>query len=347
MRLGRGGDVPGQAPVAQKAWHPGIMQAIEPVYPDNAAAPESFAPGELAASAAAAAAQKGVTASRGLFGLIGVVLSAVVVFAAGFAYRDLRLETVSDLLPRTPLFWSIFVAFYLTGPLFEWVIFRRLWGIPLWSGLAALTRKLVSNELVLGYLGEAQFYAWARAKGNLSAAPFGAVKDVAILSALTGNGITLLMLVFAWPLISSGELGLSTREVFLSLGVVLLTSCAILLFRKKLFSLDRRELWFITAIHVLRTLVFIVVSALIWHLVLPQVTVGLWMVLATLRMLVSRLPLLPNKDIVFAGIAVFMLGHDLEVAALMTLMAAITLAAHVAAGIVSGLAGLVESRRST
>lgn len=325
---------------------PGIMQAIEPVYKDNADYPEGFAPGELAASAAAAAQQNGVSASKRLFGLIGVALSAVVVFAAAFAYRDLRWETVSDMVPRSPLFWGVFVAFYLTGPLLEWVIFRRLWGIPLWSGLAALTRKLVSNELVLGYLGEAQFYAWARERGNLSAAPFGAVKDVAILSALTANAITLVMLVCAWPLISSGELGLSTREVFLSLGVVLLTSCAILLFRKKLFSLDRPELWFITGVHVFRTIVFIVVSALIWHLVLPQVTVGLWMVLATLRMLVSRLPLLPNKDIVFAGIAVFMLGHDLEVAALMTLMAAITLAAHVVAGIISGLAGLVESRRS-
>jgi hypothetical protein len=134
--------------------------------------------------------------------------------------------------------------------------------------------------------------------------------------------------------------------VFLSLGVVLLTSCVILLLRKKLFSLDRRELWFITGVHVARTVLFIVLSALLWHLVLGQVSLGLWLVLATLRMLVSRLPLLPNKDIVFAGIAVFLLGHDLEIAALMTLMAALALASNVVAGVVSGLAGLVESRRS-
>jgi hypothetical protein len=152
--------------------------------------------------------------------------------------------------------------------------------------------------------------------------------------------------VLAWPLISSGQLGMPTRDVFLSLGVVLATSCAILFFRKKLFSLDRRELWFITGVHVVRTLVFIVVSALLWHLVLDQVSLGLWLVLATLRMLVSRLPLLPNKDIVFAGIAVFLLGHDMEIAALMTLMAAISLAGNVIAGVISGLAGLAETRRS-
>jgi len=155
------------------------------------------------------------------------------------------------------------------------------------------------------------------------------------------------MLVFAWPLIASGQLGIPTREVFLSLGLVLLTSCAILVLRKKLFSLDRRELWFITGIHVVRTILFILLSALLWHLVLRLVSIGLWIVLATLRMLVSRLPFLPNKDIVFAGIAVFLLGHDLEIAALMTLMAAITLGSHVVAGVASGVAGLIESRRST
>ncbi|MFC3174296.1 hypothetical protein ACFOD9_08535 [Novosphingobium bradum] len=321
------------------------MQTIEPALHDSPGYPEGFSPGEFAASAAAAGEGAGPSASRGMFGLVGVVLSAVVVFAAAFAYRDLRLDTVSAMLPRTALFWVVYLVFYMQAPLLEWVIFRRLWDIPFLSGVAALVRKQVSNELVLGYLGEAQFYAWARARGTMAAAPFGAVKDVAILSALTGNGVTLVMLVFAWPLIASGQLGLPTREVFLSLGVVLLTSCAILLFRKKLFSLDRRELWFITGLHVIRTVLFILFSALLWHLVLHQVSLGLWLVLATLRMLVSRLPFLPNKDIVFAGIAVFLLGHDLEIAALMTLMAAITLGSHVVAGVVSGLAGLVETRR--
>ncbi len=307
---------------------------------------QADAPDQPEAPAIAVADAPGVSARNGLFGLAGVILSAVVVFAAAFSYRDLRFDVVEAIIPRTAWFWALFAAYYLHSPLFEWVIFRKLWHIPFISGMMALVRKLVSNELVLGYLGEAQFYAWARARAKLVAAPFGAVKDVAILSALTGNAATLIMLVFAWPLVASGLLGVPMRSVFLSLGVVLLISCAILLFRKKLFSLDRRELWFITIIHTLRIATFIAFSALLWHLVLPQVSIGLWLVLATLRMLVSRLPLLPNKDIVFAGLAVFLLGQDLEIAALMTMMAAVTLAGHIAAGVISGIAGLIESRRS-
>lgn len=278
-----------------------------------------------------------------------MVLGAIVTIAmvAGLARELLGsgLAGLSRAVPHDPLFYLAFALLYLAPPIGDFVIFRRLWGIPL-SGLVALLKKRIANDVVLGYSGEAYFYAWARQRTQMVAAPFGAVKDVAILSALTGNGVTLVMLAMAWPLMASGQLGMATRDVFFSLGVVLLTSCAILLFRKKLFSLDRRELWFITAVHVVRTMAFIFLSALLWHLILPQVSLGLWLVLATLRMLVSRLPLVPNKDIAFAGIAVFLLGHDLEVAALMTLMAAIGLAANVAAGVISGLAGLVESRRS-
>ncbi|MES2492053.1 MAG: hypothetical protein V4579_02085 [Pseudomonadota bacterium] len=284
--------------------------------------------------------------SRRLFGLLGLAFSILLVVAAAFAYRDLRLDVVEQMLPRSWAFWLAVTAYFLHGPLAEWIIFRHLWQVPFFSGIAALLRKLVSNELVFSYLGEVQFYAWARARANLTTAPFGAIKDVAILSALTGNAATVIMLVLAWPLVAAGNLGMPMKSVFLSLGVVLLTSCAILVLRKKLFSLDRRELWFITAIHVVRIVLFITLSAVMWHLVLPQVPLGLWLVLATLRMLVSRLPLLPNKDLVFAGIAVFLLGQDVEIAALMTMMAAIFLASNIVVGVGFGLVGMLETRRN-
>ena len=48
----------------------------------------------------------------------------------------------------------------------------------------------------------------------------------------------------------------------------------------------------------------------------------------------------------FAGIAVFLLGHDVEITALMTMMAAILLASHIVVGVAFGLVGLLESRRN-
>ena len=115
------------------------------------------------------------------------------------------------------------------------------------AGFLALLRKKVYNELLLGYLGEAYFYTWARRRVSLDAAPFGAVKDVAILSAMAGNGVTLALLVVMLPMLGSSRLGLDTRMLVLSLGVVLVISVATMIWRRRVFSLPRGELVMSTA----------------------------------------------------------------------------------------------------
>ncbi len=279
-----------------------------------------------------------------LAGLFSMLVSLAMLVVVAVQFGDISFAEVSGMIPSNPLFWLVFAGYYLAGPISEWFIYKRLWAMPL-AGIGALLRKLVSNEILLGYLGEAQFYGWARARLKFVAAPFGAIKDVTILSSLAGNFATLAMLAWAWPLIASGMLGLEGRTVFISLGVVLVTSFLILLFRQKLFSLPKRDLWFITGVHLARIVAVVVLSAMMWHLVLPTVEVSLWIVMATLRMLVSRLPLLPNKDVVFAGIAVFLLGNELEIASLMTLMAVLLLVTHLAVGALFAVLDLFDAEK--
>jgi hypothetical protein len=282
--------------------------------------------------------------SSRLAGLFSALVSLAMLVAVAWEVHKLDMRGVVDLIPLTAPFWIVYGANYLIQPLSEWAIYRRLWGIPLVSGMGALLRKLVSNELLLGYLGEVQFYAWARAKLSMVTAPFGAIKDMTILSALTGNIATLAMLTYAWPFVQSGVLGKDMATIFTSLGVVLVTSFAILLFRQKLFSLPRRELWAIAGVHFLRIFAYVGLTALMWHLVLPDQPYIVWLALATLRMLISRLPLLPNKDVVFAGLAVLMLGHDAEISSLMTMIAALLLVTHLVVGTIFALVDLVTER---
>ena len=215
-------------------------------------------------------------------GLFSASVSLALLVVVGLQFRHMDRAAIIALVPRTPGFWIAFAAYYLFAPLSEWWIYRVLWRIPV-AGIGALLRKLVSNELLLGYLGEVQFYAWARSRLTMTATPFGAIKDVTILSALTGNIATLLMMVLAWPLISSGEMGLELRTTFESLGVVLVTSFVILLFRQMLFTLPRRQLWFITAVHGARIVAILALSATMWMLVRsrhrsgqPEPTSKLW-----------------------------------------------------------------------
>jgi hypothetical protein len=278
-----------------------------------------------------------VQTDRGWTWWAGVAFSIAILVAVLWQVRSVGVAGVIAMVPRTPGFWLAFLAAYFSAPLVDWLIFRRLWNIPV-DGFAALLRKLIGNELLLGYIGEVYFYTWARRRTGMTTAPFGAVKDVAILSALMGNAVTLAMLVLAAPLLSTMRFGIDGDTLVASIAVVLVTSSAVLLFRRKLFSLPAPELRFVSGMHLLRIGLTTGFNALAWHLVLPDVGMQWWLLLSALRLLLSRLPLLPNKDIVFAGLAIFLIGHDVQIGALMTMMASLILATHLIVGL-----GLVAS----
>jgi hypothetical protein len=274
--------------------------------------------------------------------LLGMAISLLVLVVVAVGCRRINITMLRQMLPTDVGFWLVFGANYFSGPIGDWIIFRRLWRIP-WSGLGALIRKLVTNELVFGYLGETQFYAWARA--NMTVAPFGAIKDVAVLSALVGNIATMALLACCWPLVTAVALGVDTRSAALSLAAVLLSSFAMFVFRQKLFTLPSGQLRFIAGIHTARTAVALVLSALLWHLVLPQVALRLWLVMSAFRMLVSRLPFVPNNELLFAGFVVFLLGREPQVGELMTMIAALTLGTHIVVGASLAIADLVMTEK--
>jgi hypothetical protein len=274
---------------------------------------------------------------RGWTWWAGAAFSVAILVAVLWQVRSVSITEMVALVPRTPGFWLAFLAAYFSAPLMDWLIFRRLWKIPT-DGFAALLRKLIGNELLLGYIGEVYFYTWARRRTGMTTAPFGAIKDVAILSALMGNVVTLAMLVLAAPLLSTMRFGIDAETFIASIAVVLVTSSAMLLFRRKLFSLPAPELRFVSGMHLVRIGLTTGFNALAWHLVLPEVGMQWWLLLSALRLLLSRLPLLPNKDIVFAGLAVFLIGHDVQIGALMTMMASLILGTHILVGL-----GLVAS----
>jgi hypothetical protein len=274
---------------------------------------------------------------RGWTWWAGAAFSVAILVAVLWQVRSVSITDMIALVPRTPGFWLAFLAAYFSAPLMDWLIFRRLWKIPA-DGFAALLRKLIGNELLLGYIGEVYFYTWARRRTGMTTAPFGAIKDVAILSALMGNVVTLAMLVLAAPLLSTMRFGIDAETFIASIAVVLVTSSAMLLFRRKLFSLPAPELRFVAGMHLVRIGLTTGFNALAWHLVLPEVGMQWWLLLSALRLLLSRLPLLPNKDIVFAGLAVFLIGHDVQIGALMTMMASLILGTHILVGL-----GLVAS----
>jgi hypothetical protein len=275
---------------------------------------------------------------------LGPLLSFAIVGAVLFKIGGVDFARIGAMLPANPLFWMLFAAAYMAQPATEWVIFRRLWKLP-GSAIWPLMRKQVGNEILLGYIGEVYFYGWARRNSELVAAPFGAIKDVTILSAMLGNLTTVAALLIGWPLLAELPAGLHVQALSGSIGVVVVTSLAVMLLRRRLFSLPRRELWFVSAMHLLRIAGGTFLAAAMWHMLLPQVALASWVMLATLRLLVSRLPLIPNKELVFAGLALFLIGRNASAADAMALMAGLFLATHLVVGMVLGAAELFGTAR--
>lgn len=261
--------------------------------------------------------------------LLGGALSLAMI--AGLAHQLLGsgLDGLARAVPDAPAYYLLFAALYLTPPASDWVIFRRLWDLPA-AGFAALVRKRIANEVLFGYAGDAYFYAWARTKARGVRAPFAAVKDVGILSAMAGNAVTLLAAAAALPaaaaLLSEGQV----RGILLSGAVVVATSLPFLLFRRRVFSLARRLLLWIFAVQAGRIVVTSLLLTLAWAAALPGVAAATWLMLAAARLLVSRLPLLPNKELLFANAAILLIGRDHRLADLLAFTAALTLVVHVA-----------------
>lgn len=278
-----------------------------------------------------------VMGAGGITRWLGPVISLTIFGAVLFQLRHLQVASIVAMVPRNPLFWLVFAAYYLATPAIDFLIFRRLWGLPA-AGFGALLRKFVGNEILLGYIGEVHFYSWARAKLRMVASPFGAVKDVAILSAVAGNVVTLVVLAAAYPFLGALHLGLAPSTIMLAVGITLGTSLVLLMLRGRLLTLATPDLLFVAGAQFGRVIVTTLLPALLWHLVLPQISVGWWLLLAAMRLLLSRLPLLPNKDFVFAGVAVLLVGSNVAVDAMMTMMASLILGTHVLIGAIMVIA---------
>ncbi|BAK65545.1 hypothetical membrane protein [Sphingobium sp. SYK-6] len=267
-------------------------------------------------------------------------LSIAILAIVAWHFRTFDFQQLIAVVPKSPLFWSVFVIYYMTGIVFDFIIFRWLWGIPL-EGMVALARKNVSNQLLVDYLGEAYFYSWARKKVKMTTSPFGAVKDVAILSAFVSNIVTLVMMAMVYPFARTFNLGLTSTALAASVGVITLISLIVALFSKHIFSLSKGQLWGISALHAVRLIVSNVLMAVLWSIALPQVALGWWLVLATAKMLLGRLPLISNKDVIFAAFAVLVVGNDKEIQILMALMATLMLLTHLLVGAALAIGDLV------
>lgn len=276
--------------------------------------------------------------------LLGAVVTIAMLIGLGHELFDHGLAGLRRTVPDGPGFYLFFLIAYFTLPVCDFVIFRRLWKVPS-SAFLPLNKKRIANDILIGYSGDAYFYAWARERLRMVAAPFGAVKDVSIMSGIAGNLTAILLASFAIPLGYELIAPAMMRTMLLSLSIPLVVSILLLAFSSRVFSLSRRALWFIFTVDCVRIAINAAALAVAWSFAMPSVSIGMWLFLGAGRLLVHRLPFVPNKDLLFANFAILVIGQDRSLSELMAFTGASTLLMHLVLTLLFGVVYLGERMR--
>lgn len=273
-----------------------------------------------------------------LLGYVGYRLSAL-------GWRDMWAAR-----PANPGFYVMLVAQFFLQPLGDFLVYRNLWGAGNAPPLTVILRKRFLNSAMLDYSGEVFFYFWAQARLKL---PRGmlihAIKDSAVLSA--GAGLAMVW-VMALMLLATGGLHIPPSIAgniwpYVALGSLPLWLCAILvLAHRKVTVLSRKQIAATFAIHFLRSLSVLTVEFGLWFLsgALPTAVACLQFV--ALRLVVTRLPMVPNKDLIYVGAGIAAAGMvNLPVAPVATVLVILAAADLGLVTVVAGLPWALEQLR--
>lgn len=216
-------------------------------------------------------------------------------------------------LPVNPLFYILFVVGFLILPASEIAVFRTIFARPLPGGFPIYIRKRILNSALVGYSGELYLFVWLRRTIGLPTKTIAiGLKDNAILSALASGVVTLLLLVSFAAAGDARRIAawLDPGPALLIAGVLGAIFVAPLLFRLRtqLIALPMRRMAQVMAIHGARIVASVLLQATQWAVVLPQEPWSVWLVFLTAQMVISRLPVIPNRDLLFLSAALEMSG---------------------------------------
>lgn len=239
----------------------------------------------------------------------GLTIARYAIFAGVVAYLIYKLTHVGWLdvaqsLPTNPWFYIFFVLRFLALPVSELAIYEIVWSTPLIRHFFVFIRKRVYNFAVMGYSGEAFLTLWARRRLHLSDKKIlVGVKDNNLLSAFASNAATVILIVV---LAANGGLDAGLKAFpgagwLFALAFFTASTLAVLVavFREKLIALPPGVMPRLLSVHGTRQVLIILLHAAMYAAALPGAPLMAWITFIALQLVLSRIPFLPNQDIVY------------------------------------------------
>jgi hypothetical protein len=287
--------------------------------------------------------------SRTFLQVLRWAIPVALLFIIGRRLAELGWREIWIARPGATGFYALLVLQFFIQPFGDYLVYRNLWGRANTPPMAVILRKRLLNTFMLDYSGEAFFYFWAQARLKLAPGMLvHAIKDSNVTSA--GAGLAMIY-VMVLTLLASGGLhipaALSAHGWLYALsGTVPLILCAgLVLGHRKLTALSRSQIAATFTIHFTRSLLVLAVEFGLWELsgALPSAVACLQFV--ALRLVVTRLPLVPNKDLIFVGAGIAAAGMtNLSVTPVATVLVILAAADLVLAAAVASLALLLDRK---
>ncbi len=251
----------------------------------------------------------GSTRGRLLIKIVRIVTLLVILGVLGYELNDVGWDDVLNNPPTAPLFYLFFTLLYFLLPITEVFIYRLIFQFDIMRSFPTFIRKRVLNRDVLGYSGEVFFFSWARK--NLK------VRDSHLMETIRDNNIisvaasTLVALILLVIFMLLGELNI-TEILGDRIGLYFLAAAIILAvlipvgirFRRYIFTMPIRTAILIFSIQILRLVIGQSLQIGMWMAVIPEVSLSVWFSFAAISIILTRIPLLPNHSLIFAGVGI-------------------------------------------
>ncbi len=248
---------------------------------------------------------------RGRLGLrrVQVYLSLGILGLLAYTLRGIDWRALWAERPVNPLFYLLFLLFYLWLPLTEIVAYRVIWPLNAWKSLPVFIKKRIYNREVFQYSGEIYFFAWARQQSERS--DLEVARDIRDQNIVSSVGSTLVALVLVAVFLHLGEQRLTDwigrQDIAIPIGAAAVAVGLVALivwFRKHIFAMAPRTALLILAVHVGRFVLEQVLQIGMWAVAIPKAPLGVWCTYAALSLVVSRIPLVTNRDLLFATFSI-------------------------------------------
>lgn len=215
--------------------------------------------------------------------------------------------------PTQPLFYLLFVAMFFQLPLFEVLIYRLTWTFNALKSIPIFLLKRVYNKDVLGYSGEVYFFVWAKKTLHLSGTEiFKIIKDNNIISSVASTlfSIGLLSTFLFTDQIKIIEFIANQNQTYFiaSVLVVIIVVFLFVKFRHFVISMPLKTAYRIFGIQLVRLFLVQTINLLMYYVVFPEVAFYVWFTYIALEIILSRIPFLPNRDLIFAAMSIALAG---------------------------------------